>query len=280
VTAAVEEARCALWEWASQIAGADDRQIAWRRAYLDGMIDACEALALLSPDELAGWRALSGGARPAAALGDGAASERHLAALRRELRPLGREPTEAGRAASDRYFGALEALHAAGLLDESTAREWHAAAYEVTAPWLDAAEIERVTSLRGAVAIPVPPATPEEERDDERAREQAEAVGRVGELRRVLVPAAVDVIDGLAIVAVLDREESLEVVFHAVGLGCDLAPATVADDRGTRYEPAFDRPVNAHSAGGPALTGHWRYQPAAAGARSFTIAWRDHTWRV
>ena len=309
VTEATLHVRAALWQWASELEDPDPDQLVWKRPYVDGMLDACEALALLDAGELAAWREIAAGTAPPSAEGDREAAERHLRALRSDLRPMRRSPSDEDRAASHRFHGALDALQAAGVIADEAVDRWNAAAYERTAPWLDAATVDQLVAAErggGLIAIGVPAETDEERERDEQARHAHELIARVGALRRVLVPDGVDRHDGLAVIAIADRDESIEVLFHLVGQPhgefqggfADLeahraivdaleAPALV-DDTGTTFTPAKHSPVGSHGSGGlrhperpRVLTGLWRYHPAAdPAATTFAVSWRGHTWRL
>jgi hypothetical protein len=268
VSSAAREARLTLWEWIDD----DDPE------YVAGMIDACERTGVLDPDEIAAWRALLAGGSVPAAPGDAARAKSHLRALLADQPPLSRNPTPEGLSASWRLIGALEALSGTGLLSEAEHAEWHVESLRAQAPWLEAGEVDEIAGMEGFVAIAVPPESPEEEAQDQEWRERLERMSVTGEIVRVLVPRRISRHEGMAIVALVVRTESVEVHFHAVGpagdISADLAyieamrsrthrlvAPVLTDDAGTAYEAAGFGPVHA-SGGASVTTGVWRYHPA------------------
>ena len=301
------EARARLWFWLSEAGGPDERQRAWKRRRLEGMLLACERTGILSAAELAEWRAaVAGGVRTVERAGDAAAAERHLDELLREVRPLSRDPDATALSAGRRFRGALEALRAAGVLDDEACAGWHARELRASAPWLEADAVAEITARSDVVwAIGVPAETPEEEAEDARSRDQAELGGRRGELRHVLVCPAPVRHDGTAVIAFVARSEATDVLFHHVGppkgqattghaavqafgeIVEALTPPELADDVGTTYRAVSDRPVGSHGAGGMpdperphAVTGVWRYVPGPPpAARELVATLGSASWR-
>jgi hypothetical protein len=270
-----EDVRTLLWEWVGELDDDDPEQLAWKRAQADGMLMAAERARVLPAGELVEWRALAAGGVLRAAAGDRAAAERHLDDLLAALRPMTRETDPAARAASRRFSDALDALAAAGLVEEA---EWRRRALAAEAPWMDADEVDELSSGGGIYAVAIPPQSPEDELDDLRHADEMERLSRRGDARRVLVAPAIEHHDELAVVAAVLRTDSTELVFHRGGMPFDgrpdlgafreivdaLTPPALADAAGTPYEPAAPRPVSASGASeSSAITGIWRYQPAA-----------------
>ncbi|MBE2317738.1 hypothetical protein DVA67_017280 [Solirubrobacter sp. CPCC 204708] len=276
------EAQAWLWTWAG--IGADDA------SYADGLAAAAEHSALFSADEIVQWRRVLAGEPPPAAPGSGAAAHRHLERLLDDVRPLSRNPRPEAVRAGRRFDAALTALHRAGVLGDDVEAEWRARRLAVATPWLEDEERLQLLAATGIHAVAIPPATAEEEAADAAPVEELEVLARRGHVRTVHVPERVERHDGLAVVAVVTRTESTEVLFHHVGgeQGTDhglaaldafeaaldaLVPPALHDDQGTRYEPVAPRPVGGGgTAGTPdperprVITGTWRYQPPAPDA--------------
>jgi hypothetical protein len=300
------EARSALWRWVQDAEDPDPEQRAWKLAHMDGMVLAAERVGVLDADEVARWREVVAGRPPVAPPADRASAEAHLRALLAEVRPMSRDDDPERRRASNRFHGALGALHEAGVLDEDERAAWHARELRVSAPWLDADAVGALTAPNMLTAIGIPAHTPEEEASDRAAAEEIEAISRRGRVERVVAARSAERHDGLAVVAVAVRSECTDVVFHHVGppmgeaqsgfasleafravLDSLVAPA-LGDDRGTAYTPVSRTPVTSHGAGGMpdperrrVVTGVWRYAPSApAGARRFTAQADRGRWAI
>lgn len=298
------EIRALLWEWVAELLDEDDaEQRGWKEAYAGGLLDACEALGALPPEELERWRAIAAGGPLPAAAGDGAAAERHLEGLLAGLPALSRDPDPEGLRRWWRFDGALAALEAAGVLDAD--RSWRERALAAQAPWLEAGERAALAATDGPYAIGVPSRSPEEAAEDAAAEAAFEAAARHGRARGVFVAGRVERHDGLAVVAVVTRTESTEVHFHHVGgpeaggrggarmeayrRAMEALPAPeLADDAGTAYTPAVPLPVTSHGGGGipgtgapQVMTGAWRYQPPAPErATRFTVSAGAERWEL
>jgi hypothetical protein len=142
----------------------------------------------------------------------------------------------------------------------------------------------------------VPDASPEGISPDAAAAEEVERLLRVGEVRRVLVPAAISRFDGLAITAVVVRRESVEVLFHFVGPAVEPSPGfasmaafravhdslvapRLTDHLGRVYEPVRPGPIQSRG-GRPGVSGAWRYFPAPADATAFVVEWLGGRWVI
>lgn len=284
MNAAQLAARTLLWEWARELEDPDPEQRTWKIEYLTGMLDAAECCGVLDAGELNDWRdLLAGSPPPPPAAADRAAAERHLQNLADAVEPLSREAQPEALAARHRFFAALEALHAAGVLDDADERRWRSRGLAAEAPWLEREEIGEMAQGYGVYAIAVPAHTPEEHAADAEAHGRWELLARRGAARRVFLPRSADRYDGLAIVAVIARTDCTEVVFHHVGqpgsfgaqsmmgFGDGLSAAALTDDAGRSYTAVTEHPVSATGSGGTpfperpeVMTGAWRYQPAAA----------------
>lgn len=293
-------ARTLLWEWARERDDPDPEQRGWKVAYCAGLVDACEHTGLLGPDEIAAWRRLLAdpGASPPPASGDRRAAEGHLDALLAAVPPMSRDPQPAALAPSRRFHGALAALHAVGVLGDEDQETWRSRALAAEAPWLDREDVDQLSRVDGIYAISIPPASPEEEAADAAAERDLEALVRRGRVRSVFVSDRVERHDGLAVVAVVTRTESTDVVFNHVGDPVDetasgraslrafqttvdalVAPA-LSDDAGTVYEPLRQQPMGSHGNRG-AITGAWRYQPPAPdAAATFDVGAGAARWHV
>lgn len=282
-------ARAVLWSWIDEADDPDPEQRGWRQSRLDGILLACERTGVLPAEELGRWKALTGGVRPATPVGsDPDAAAGHLERLLRDVRPLTRDHGPERIRAANRFHGALHALAGAGVITDEQRSRWHERELSTTAPWLSTEEVEQLASGGGCYAIGVPARTPQEEAADEAARREQERLRRRGALRRVVTAGALEHHDGLAVIAVLAREECTEVLFHFVGpphgdaqggfanpeahraIVDALVPPTLSDNAGTSYEPAAKRPVRSNGTGGTpdperprVVTGAWRYLPAA-----------------
>jgi hypothetical protein len=203
--------------------------------------------------------------------------------------------------ARQRFRGALDALRDAGVLSDEAARRWRTRATAASAPWLDKDELSDLQAATGHTLISIPPDSPEEADVDAAPSQDREALARQGSARRVYLADRLQRADGLAIIAVVTRTDSTEVVFHHVGepqgesvpgfayLAAlsqtvdSLLPPSLTDDRGVAYEPAAQRPVSTYGVGGDAdplrpqvLTGVWRYQPTAPDSvKAFTVETAD-----
>lgn len=307
MTDPVPEARTLLWEWLAEADDPDPEQRAWKVARLGGMLDACERVGVLTADEVRRWRTLvPGEAVPSPPGADSAAAARHLEQLLVDLRPLCRDEDAGGMCASRRYDGALEALHAAGVLADNEAGAWRRRALEAQAPWLERDEAEELAAQDGLFAIGVPACTDEEAAADAAAEREMDAIQRRGELRRVLTCAAPARHEGLAVLAVVVRTEATELMFHHVGpphgeyrggfaelaafsaIAEALEAPALVDDLGSVYEAVSPQPVSSRGTGGipdPArprvVTGMWRYAPAApATATRFTATLGRARWTL
>ncbi len=287
MTGAGLEARTLLWEWIGEREDPDPEQRAWKVAYCEGMVDACEHTGLLAAEEIAAWRALmADGAAPAAAPGDAQAAERHLERLVAMVPPLSRDPDPEGATRRCRFHGALDALRAAGIVSDADERRWRSRAVVAEAPWLGPDEASQLAGIDGLYAISIPPTSPAEEAADAAAMREIDALCRRGEVRRVFLPDQPERRDGLAIVAVVTRTDATEVVFHHVGEPEEdgLAAPALADDLGIGYEPVTPGPVSSHGSAGPrrrVMTGAWRYQPAAPdAAAAFSVALGTARWQL
>jgi hypothetical protein len=307
VNEAILTARTRLWEWLSERDDPDPEQRAWKTAYAEGLVDACEATGLLPAGEVAQWRRLlAGELEPPAAEGDEAAAARHLERLLAAVPPMSREPNPEAFAAGRRFHGALAALHRSGILSDEEQRRWRSRGLAAEAPWLDEDDVEELTAATGIYAIAIPAASPEEEAADEAAAQELESIIRRGRAREVYVPDSVVRHDGLAITAVVTRSDATEVTFHHVGgpqgegaagrgrldafsaaLDALVAPA-LSDDAGNRYEPVSPQPVDSHGTGGDldpdrprVITGTWRYQPSAPdGVQAFAVTAGGTRWEL
>lgn len=307
MTDAALEAQTLLWEWAPVREDDDREQRALKARYAEGLLDACEQAGLLAADQVVQWRRLlADGGEPPPAPGDLHAAERHLGELLAAVPPLSRNPEPAARSAMRRFRAALAALHASGVLSDQVERRWRARGLAAEAPWLDHDEISEISTMEGAYAVFIPPASPEEEAADAAAMREMATVQRRGRAKRVFVPDHPQRLDGLAVAAVVTRTESTEVVFHHVGdpqgdAGSGrasreafrttvdaLVPPRLGDDDGTVYESVVDRPVSSHGTGGTAdpmrprvITGVWRYQPPAPdSAGAFEVTTSGARWRL
>lgn len=288
-----------LWEWTASPENVD---------YVECLVDACEHVGLLAADEVAQWRRwLADGGPPPPAPGNLGAAERHLETLLAAVPQLSRDPEPAALSAGRRFHAAFAALHASGVLSDDDERRWRSRALAVEAPWLDQDEMSDLSGMKGvAYAIAIPPASPEEEAADAAARREMERAGRRGRAKRVFVPDRPHRHDGLAIVAVITRTQSTEVLFHHVGeeqgnLGSGhaaleafrtavdaLTAPGLEDGNGAIYEPVAERPVSSHGSGGMpdlgrprVISGVWRYQPAASDAvAAFEVSTAGARWRL
>jgi hypothetical protein len=307
LTEATLEAQTLLWESASQACEEDDpEQRVWKFRYAEGLVDACEYAGLLAADQVVQWRRLlaDGGAPPPAS-GDVDAAERLLEGLLAAVPPMSREPEPTALSAGPRFHAALAALHESGVLSDEVARRWRARGLAAEAPWLAQDEISELLNTREgadaiAIAIPGPPASPEEEAADAKVRREIEMAFRRGRAKRVFVPKRPQRQDGLAIAAVVARTEATEVVFHHVGdpqgdvsagpavfrKALDaLVPPSLEDDRGTVYRAVHERPMSGHGSDGPerspVITGVWRYQPPAPDSvAAFEVTTSGARWRL
>jgi hypothetical protein len=282
-------ARDVFWLWFDEADDSDAEQRAWKRARLEGILAACERTGVLSPDELGRWRALIDGAAPATSKGaDPGAAGAFLEAALSDVRPMARNEDPDRLRAGDRFHGALDALSSAGVIGDDDRSRWHQQELSKSAPWLSSEEVEEFASFDGVVAIGVPATTEQEEAADEAFEREHERLSRRGALRRAVTTPTPERHDGLAVFAVVVREESTELLFHLVGpphgeyqggfaemdayraLTDALVPPRLSDDAGTAYEPVSQSPMSSHGTGGMpdperprVVFGGWRYFPAA-----------------
>jgi hypothetical protein len=300
-------ARDVLWNWTDEAADPNPDQRGWKRARLDGILLACERTGILSTEEIARWRALAGGGEPHVPLGaDPDAATRWLDQLLEAVRPMTRDQDAERIQASNRFHGALGALAEAGVITDEERSRWHERELSASAPWLPTESVEQLASGGGFYAIGVPARTPDEQAADEAARQEHERLARRGALHRVAVAERPERQNGLAVIAVLARDECTEVLFHVVGpphghtdggfadleahhaLVDALAPPVLSDDVGTAYEAASKRPVRSNGTGGTpdperphVVTGAWRYFPAAPEATAgFTATVDGTSWAI
>jgi hypothetical protein len=288
MTDATNRARVVLREWVREVSDTDPEQRAWKLAYWNGMLSAAKTLELLSDHELSDWRqaATSGIESLPSPEVDPTAVDRYLSRLLDEVKPLTRTPNAAEHLARELFADARSALEAAGLLPSDESQMWRRWELERTAPWLTPDDVDELMSAEAmAIAIAVPASTPEEEAEDRRRDGETERRMARGAVETVLLPRAIERVDGTALVGLVLREESVELHFHhvdrATGHGDEthfdrfreiigtLAPPDLTDDLGTRYEPIGHRPGSAHGSGvrpdpnrPTAITGMWRYLPA------------------
>jgi hypothetical protein len=300
-------ARDVLWNWVDEVDDPDEEQRRWKQSRLDGILLACERTGVLPADELGQWRALADGAEPCVAVdADPAAVTLHLERLLDDVRPMTRDEDAARTQASNRFHGALRAIADAGVITDQERSAWHQRELSASAPWLATEVVEHLASGSGFYAIGVPARTPEEEAADEASRREHERLGRRGGLQRVAAASRPERHDGLAVIAVLAREECTEVLFHFVGpphgdtqggfAGLEahraitdaLVPPALSDDAGTSYAAASQRPVRSNGTGGMpdpdrprVVTGAWRYfPPAPEAARGFTATVDGASWTI
>lgn len=298
MTDAAHETRLLLRDWVREVRDPDPQQREWKLAYATGMLEAAERAAPLPKSELDIWRTV---------MDDGElvlvpptvyakAGDAHLEELLSRVTPMRREADDAGHAARQRFHHGLEALHGAGILDDHSHDHWRSRALAAEAPWLGSEGIaEIVETSDGFFAVGIPAESAEQEEQDRVERERWQRLSRRGALGRVLVAPTVERIDGLALLALVLRSESIELLFHHVGppqgQGPDeqgyferftvvtdaLRPPGLKDDLGTVYEALSNRPGSSHGTGGRpdperpmVVTGSWRYaRPAARAATRF-----------
>jgi hypothetical protein len=302
VTGPPDPVRWSLWQSLQWCAQDDDGTQEFEAA-----LTTLDRLDRLPQPELDAWRAALDGELPPDASGTREAAERHLAALLDGVGPVRRDAGEEDRAAALAFSGALRALSRTGVLDEAASSRWWRDLQARQTPWLepeeldDLAEAARTGSL---IAIAVPPETPEEADEDADWEREAELLLRRGEVVETRGAEAVRRVDGVAIVAVTLRTESVEVLFHAVGgasagsgvqqrmeafhqLVDGLHAPALSDEAGGTYAPASKTPIDAHGAGGmpdqdrpQVVTGRWRFLPAPApDAGTLVVRLRGVEWR-
>lgn len=295
-------ARAWLHQWATELDDPDEEQRRWEREFAEAGLEAIRLTGLLEAEEVAAWERVIGGQKLPAAPGDASAAAEHLAGLLSELGELTRDEDPERLVPAWRFNGALEALSAAGILDEDEARVWHERRAEKETPWLAPDEITAISGGEGLYAIHIPPRDEDEAREDAARAEVWEEMTRRGDTVDVSCPDAIERHDGMAMVAVVRCTDCTELHFHHVGAAIDLEnvggmgdlmaavthlrPPELTDDLGTHYWAVTEFPSGAGGGmGDPEIpqtwTGSWRYQPAAPpGARVFTARRDAASWTL
>lgn len=285
-----------LHRWLGELNDPDPEQRAWKEAFAEGGLVAYERLGVLPPAEIERWRErlAAGGAGSPREFTDEparAAAERYLEELLGRLTPLSRDPSAPDGLDADADFAAaLEALYAAGVLDEARYASWSKRQLEVKAPWLDDPE---PPPPGVATAIYVPPRDEQEAAEDAAAEAMRTVFPKRAHVRRVAVGTP-ERHEGLAIVALVAYDDAAELHFHVHlepppegfegfrEAARALRAPVLRDDRGTGYEPLSDRPQAANGRGA-IIHGHWLYLPAPpADVTGFTATAPsgEHTWRL
>jgi len=300
-----ERARTLLWERVEDANDPDPEQRDWKLTHVNGLLTAAAAIDLLDEDEIQDWRAALHGARPAPGAGDSARAAEHLEALAAAIKPLSRASDADAAEASGRFSAALEALGSVGLLAEDEVRRWRERALRSEAPWLGADETAEVAAMQGGggiVSIGVPAQSPEEQAADALAQAEWDRLLLRGPVRTLQLTTPVRDEDGVAILAVVTREDTVEVHYHHVGgpageldpfeqfqFQCEhgLQAPRLEDDQGTTYDAVSATPVSSSGTGGtpdperPVVqSGVWRYTPAAPRTvLHFTVTTATARWR-
>jgi hypothetical protein len=281
-----------------------------KQAYADGSVIAYERIGLLTPSEGARWRERiadrsDDAVDPGTELGPEAKplAERYLTGVIATVKPIRREWDQHNRDTIDACNGAIDALHAVGVLDDADHGRWCVELIHAQAPWIEDPEPPPPNALWGIGGLP-PPENEQQAAEDAERRAAWERRPKATEIQRVLTGSSERHGD-LAIIALVVHEDATSLYFHHLGQpeGADprsdwferseraqasLRPPILTDDTGSTYEPVGRTPGCSFVAGGvpdperrEATTGRWLYTPAAPDdARTFSAQLDRRIWRL